>query len=480
MKKGCGTCHTLFSSKLLTFACYNTSTEEVFELESELRFLADAMLRGFQERDRPDSKIVQSCVRCGMCLPHCPTYLETLHETSSPRGRIHLIEAVERGQLSLTDPGFLRQMYQCLDCRACEAVCPSGVEYGKLVESARTQIERAQPGSFLKRGLRWFVFTQLFGDLRVFRLLCHLLVFYQRSGLQWLARYLGVLSLFHLAEMERLLPPLPTTFLRPANQRYVLDQSSTPLEHPDCNVALFAGCIMSTVFAETDRATLRVLLAHGCAVTLPAGQGCCGALTVHAGDLDAARLLARRNIQAFEQSQAEYIVVNAAGCGAALKEYAYLLHDDPLYARRAEAFSARVRDISEVLLEQPARALPGPLKLRVTYQEPCHLAHAQRITQAPRQLLKDIPGLELVEMTESALCCGSAGIYNLTQPAMSRRLRERKIQHTTATDADVVVTANPGCQLQLQSGLSEAHSTMRVMHLVDVLDLAYRQDSAPE
>jgi len=460
-------------------ACYNASTEAIFDLESELRSLANARLRGFQERDRPEGKIVQSCVRCGMCLPHCPTYLETLHETSSPRGRIHLIEAVERGQLGLTDPGFVRQMYQCLDCRACEAVCPSGVEYGKLVESARTQIERAKPGSLLKRGVRWFVFTRLFGDLRVFRLLCHLLVLYQRSGLQWLARHLGVLRLLHLAEMERLLPPLPTTFVVPANQHYEPENPGPTPDQSDCTVALFAGCIMSTVFAETDRATSRVLLAHGCAVILPVGQGCCGALTVHAGDLDAARLLARRNIQAFEQSEAEYIVVNAAGCGAALKEYAHLLRDDPLYARRAEAFSARVRDISEVLLERTARLVPGLLKLRVTYQEPCHLAHAQRITQAPRQLLKGIPGLELVEMAESALCCGSAGMYNLTQPAMSRRLRKRKIQHTTATGAEVVITANPGCQLQLQSGLSEVCSPMRVMHLVDVLDLAYRQDSPP-
>ncbi len=433
------------------------------------------MKRGFQGRDIPDEHIVQRCVRCGLCLPHCPTYLETLRETSSPRGRIHLIEAVGRGQLSLTDPGFVGQMYQCLDCRACEAVCPSGVEYGKLVESARTQIEHASPGTPFKRGMRWLVLGKLFGNMHAFRLLSRLLFCYQRSGLQWLARHLGVLRLLRLAEMESLLPPLPATFLVPADQHYEPSRAQSGQLAQDA--VLFAGCIMSTVFAETGRATLRVLLAHGCPVGLPAGQGCCGALTVHAGALDGARALARRNIEAFERSGLAYIIVNAAGCSAALKEYGHLLSADPLYAERAAQFSARVRDISEFLSELPAPSAVRSLPLRVTYQEPCHLAHAQRITQAPRQLLRRIPGLELVEMDESSLCCGSAGIYNITQPAMSRRLRTRKIQHTSATDADVVITANPGCQLQLQSGLRHARSDMRVLHLVDVLDMAYREDA---
>lgn len=442
--------------------------------ESESEALVDSVKDGFRGNDRPDERIVERCVRCGLCLPHCPTYLETLRETSSPRGRIHLIEAVGRGQLGLTDPGFVRQMYQCLDCRACEAACPSGVEYGKLVESARTQIERAQPGTPLKRGVRWLVLGRLFADMRIFRRLSRWLFLYQRSGLQWLARRLGVLRLLRLREMESLLPALPATFLIPADQHYATNATGT--EQPAQEVALFAGCIMSTVFAETGRATLRVLLAHGCSVGLPAGQGCCGALTIHAGDLDGARAMARRNIEAFERSGLAYIIVNAAGCGAALKEYAHLLRDDPRYAERAAQFSARVRDISEFLIALPAPSVTRPLPLRVTYQEPCHLAHAQRITQPPRQLLKRIPGLELVEMRESSLCCGSAGIYNVTQPAMSRRLRTRKIEHTSATGVDVVVTANPGCQLQLQSGLRQQRSRMRVMHLVDVLDMAYREE----
>lgn len=424
----------------------------------------------------PEQGIVQRCVRCGLCLPHCPTYLETLRETSSPRGRIHLIEAVGRGQLSLSDRGFVDQMYQCLDCRACEAVCPSGVEYGRLVESTRAQIERAMPGTPFKRVLRWLVLTKLFGDMRVFRGLSRLLFFYQRSGLQWLARHLGVLRLLRLAELESLLPPLPARFLIPADQHDEPARERVQPGLPVPQTALFAGCVMSTVFAETGRATRRVLLAHGCAVDLPSGQGCCGALTIHAGDLEGARVLARRNIEAFERSGLAFIIVNAAGCGAALKEYAQLLAGDPLYAERAAQFSARVRDISEFLADFSPPPVLRTLPLRVTYQEPCHLAHAQRVTRAPRQLLKRIPGLELLEMGESTLCCGSAGIYNLTRPAMSRRLRARKIQHTSATGAEIVVTANPGCHLQLHSGLRQAHAEMRVMHLVDLLDLAYRED----
>jgi glycolate oxidase iron-sulfur subunit len=433
--------------------------------------------KGFSGRDIPEDSIISSCVRCGLCLPHCPTYLETFKETSSPRGRIHLMEAVAAGQLSLTDPGFVGQMYECLDCRACEAVCPSGVQYGKLVEAARTQIERATPGSPSKRGIRWLVFRQLFGNMRSFRRVNSLISIYQRSGLQWMARKLGILRILRLYEMEHLLPSMPASFFVPADQTYAVRQ--TPEAAPEqeaapTRVAFFAGCIMSTAFAETDRATVRVLTAAGCTVVVPAQQGCCGALTVHAGDMDEARVMARRNIDAFELSGAEYIIVNAAGCGAALKEYAHLLHDDPAYAERAARFSAQVRDISEFLVQRTLPVPAQPLNLKVTYQEACHLVHAQRVSSAPRALLRAIPGLELQEMQEPDVCCGSAGIYNVTQPEMSRRLQKRKIQHILATQADVVVTANPGCFLQLQSGLQQAGARMRVMHIIDVLDLAYR------
>lgn len=438
-----------------------------------------ALPPGFQEQDRPDPAIFSACVRCGLCLPHCPTYLETLRETSSPRGRIHLIQAVSEGRLSVTSPGFVGQMYQCLDCRACEDVCPSGVQYGRLVESARSQIERARPRPLMQRLLRWFVFALVFQDMRLFRVASRLLWFYQRSGVQWLARRLGLLKLLRLSKTEALLPTLPTRFLKPRGQ-IVPPTWERPGQRP-ARVAIFTGCVMSTAFAETDRATARVLAANGCEVHLPPGQGCCGALTIHAGELDRARALARRTIAAFERLEAttpvEAILVNAAGCGATLKEYGHLLAEDAQYAERARAFSAKVKDITEFLgdLEQRGELNKNlhPLKLTVTYQEACHLAHAQRITVQPRRLLRVIPGLRLVEMEESALCCGSAGIYNITQPEMSQRLLTRKMQHALATEAEVIVSTNPGCMLQLQAGIRGAGAPMRVAHLVDLLDAAY-------
>ncbi len=432
-------------------------------------------------RDRPDPAIFSSCVRCGLCLPHCPTYLETLRETSSPRGRIHLIQAVSEGRLSLTSPGFVQQMYQCLDCRACEDVCPSGVQYGKLVEAARTQIERARPRPTVQRALRRAVFGGLFARMRLFRATNRLLFLSQRAGLHWLARRLGILKLLRVQEMEALLPRLPARFFVARGQ--AIAPSSLPADgQPRARVALFAGCIMSTAFAETDRATARVLAANGCEVHVPAGQGCCGALTVHAGDLDRARVQVRRTIAAFERLEErtalDAIIVNAAGCGVALKEYGHLLREDPAFAARAAAFSAKVQDVTEFLgaLEQRgelSRAM-RPLNLKVTYQEPCHLAHAQRITEQPRRLLGAIPGLQLVEMREPALCCGSAGVYNITQPEMSRRLLKRKMGHALATGAEVIVSANPGCMMQLQAGARAAGSSVRVRHIVDLLDEAYR------
>jgi glycolate oxidase iron-sulfur subunit len=437
------------------------------------------VIQGFDERDRPDPAIFSACVRCGLCLPHCPTYLETLRETSSPRGRIHLIQAVSEGRLSVTSPGFVGQMYQCLDCRACEDVCPSGVQYGRLVETARAQIERARPRALSQRLLRRFVFGALFQDMRLFRAANRLLWFYQRSGAQWLARRVGLLKMLRLHKTEALLPVLPARFLRPRGQ--MIPPTWPNGAQPQQRVALFTGCVMSTAFAETDRATARVLAANGCEVHLPAGQGCCGALTIHAGELDRARALARQTITAFERLEAmmplDAIIVNAAGCGAALKEYGHLLREDEAFAGRAAAFSARVKDITEFLgdLEQRGGLNRNmrPLKLTVTYQEACHLVHAQRVSEQPRRLLRAIPGLRLVEMEESALCCGSAGIYTITQPEMSERLLVRKMRHALATQAEVIVSTNPGCMLQLQAGIRAAGADVRVAHLVDLLDAAY-------
>ncbi|HLZ21055.1 MAG TPA: (Fe-S)-binding protein [Ktedonobacterales bacterium] len=440
----------------------------------ELAASSAPSIRGFTGPDQPRDDILQRCIHCGLCLPSCPTYLETYRETSSPRGRISLIRAVASGSLDVTNPGFVDQMYECLDCRACEPACPSGVQYGQLVETARTQIERARSQTRTEKVGKSTVFEGLFGDMRRFRLASGFLRLYQRSGARDLARSMGITERLGLTDAEALLPELPASFVTPRGQVY-----SPPPGIPNRGrVALFAGCVMSTVFAETDRATIRVLTANGYEVALTAGQGCCGALTIHAGEMNRARVLARRNIAAFENSGARYVIANAAGCGAALKEYGQLLADDSAWAPRASAFALRVRDVTELLGALQARGELNtrfiPLPLRVTYQEPCHLAHAQRISRQPRALLQAIPGLELIEMDEPALCCGSAGIYNITRPDMASRLGDRKAHNVAATSARAVVTANPGCALQLSASLRRIGSRATVYHIVDILDAAYR------
>jgi glycolate oxidase iron-sulfur subunit len=428
---------------------------------------------GFVAPDVPSDAIINTCVHCGLCLPNCPTYRELYRETSSPRGRIQLIRNVAEGRVTIDSAVFREQMYQCLDCRACEAVCPSGVRYGQLVETARAQIERAVPRPLGQRLLRRAVFRGLFGSMPRFRAFASLLRLYQRSGLQRFARASGLLRALRLEQQERMLPQVDREFLVPRGQTW------TPTGPVERRVALFAGCVMSTAYAEVDRATARVLAVNGCSVVAPPEQGCCGALHVHAGLLDEGRELMRRNVDAFEALDVEAIVVNAAGCGAALKDYGHLLADDPRYAARAAALAAQVKDVTEYLCAIDFKPPSGRLEAVVTYQEPCHLVHAQRIKTPPRQLLGAIPGLRLVEMAESDLCCGSAGIYNVTQPALSGSLRRRKIEHALATDASVVASANPGCMLQLQAGLAEAGSPGTVKHIVELLDDAYRGGAEP-
>jgi glycolate oxidase iron-sulfur subunit len=393
----------------------------------------------------------------------------------SPRGRIYLMKAVADGRIGMESDVFQEQMSACLNCRACEAVCPSGVRYGQILEASRTQIEHAKqdgrlpPDQLPVRLTRLGVFGLLFKRLELFRFLARLMWLYQRSGAQLLARRLGILKALKLDEAEALLPRVSDSFVVPQGQIF-------PAEGQErYTVALLNGCIMSTAFAEVNRATIRVLRKNGCTVVLPPDQGCCGALNAHGGDLDGARELARRNIAAFEGLGLDAVVVNAAGCGSTLKEYGHLLHDDPAWAGRAAAFAAKMKDITEFLaaIELNTRDLK-PLAITATYQEPCHLAHAQRITAQPRKLLRAIPSLKLVEMHESALCCGSAGIYNVTQPEMAARLGRRKLDNAEATKADVLVTANPGCHLQLAGGMRQRGNAMRVRHIVELLDASYR------
>ncbi len=447
-------------------------------------------LMGFSGKDIPSEDIINTCVHCGLCLSACPTYRETGLETSSPRGRIYLMKGVSEGRIGLDSEVFQYQMSECLNCRACESVCPSGVGYGAIVEASRAQISQArvrglrrapelpsgQPHNVLKpyawwqRALRWAVFNHLFKNMTLFRAFSGSMALYQRSGVQWLVRKSGLLKLMGMEEMEALLPTMSRQFTVPQGQIYPAEGRRR------YSVALLTGCIMSTASAHVHAATIRVLQKNGCEVLLPPDQGCCGALHTHSGDLDGGRELVRRNIAAFEGLGVDAIIVNAAGCGSTLKDYGHLLQDDPAWHARAVAFTTTVKDVHEFLtgIDLNRNGL-GPLPINVTYQEPCHLAHAQRISLQPRTLLKAIPDLELREMPESSLCCGSAGVYNITQPEMAAQLGARKINNALTTGAKVIATANPGCAIQMAGELQRRGEDVQVRYIVELLDEAYRR-----
>lgn len=425
--------------------------------------MTERALMGFEGTDQPSASIYDTCIRCGLCLPSCPTYLETMTETSGPRGRISLIKAVGESRLDLQSAGFVEQMWQCLDCRACEAACPSGVRYGQLVETARTQIRRVQApdDSAGSRALRRILLRSLFARLDLMCLAATLLRVAQAIRLDSLA------GLFGFSRLAELAPRIRRAFFVPNGQRF-------EAERPEGVALLHTGCIMSVAFGDVHRATVRSLQRAGLSVVVPTGQGCCGAIALHAGEMGFARELAKRNVAAFERSGADVYVVNAAGCGSALKEYGELFKDDAAWAERAAKFSDRVRDVTEVLDAMELGPANRALDATVTYQEPCHLIHAQRVSGAPRRLLARIPGLRLVEMDESAVCCGSAGIYNLTQPDMASRLQRRKVEAICRTGATIVATANPGCAIQVAVGLRRANYGAQVKHVVELLDDAYR------
>jgi glycolate oxidase iron-sulfur subunit len=410
----------------------------------------------FDGDEPPDWEGILDCMHCGICLPQCPTYRVLGQEMDSPRGRVYLMRAASEGRIGLTE-NFVLHMDRCLGCRACETACPAGVPFGRLIEETRGQIERKvrrPPGRRVLGRLLLGVFPE---RRRLGRLLA-LTRLYLRSGLQRLVRGTGLLERFpRLQAMERLLPALPAT----RGERLPVE-TLPPGGRPRGTVAVLEGCIQSELFPEVNRATVRLLARAGYRVVVPPEQGCCGALHLHWGDRRAGRERARRNVTAFEE--ADWIVTNAAGCGATLRDYGHLLGQDP----RAVALGARVRDVSEILAEH----LPEPrrsLDLTVTYHEPCHLAHGQRVREAPRAILRGIPGLRLVDLPESDLCCGSAGVYNLMEPEIAGQLLERKVDRIAGTGAGVVVSGNPGCLLQLRRGLADRGLDVRVYHPVELL-----------
>ena len=396
------------------------------------------------------------CVHCGLCLSSCPTYLETGKEMDSPRGRIYLLKALQDGRLPLSDP-VVEHIDLCLGCRACESACPSGVQYGVLLEHGRDFIESKH-----NRGLFQTMLRRVFIE--------GILPYPARMGFALMpVRILQAFQLdrrlarFSWFRALTFLPNLSSIASRP------LPQITSSLGKKRVRVGMISGCVMSVLFPRTNEATVRLLARAGCEVVVPRDQACCGALFVHGGSLGKAKRFARRNIEVFENLDLDFIIINAAGCGSTLKEYGKLLHDDPIYASRAADFSAKVKDLSEFLAAtgfEPAISRTD----RVTLHDACHLAHAQGVKGPPRSLVQKADGVEYVELSEADVCCGSAGSYNLTEPAMADRLQKRKIENLQRTGARIVVTTNPGCMLQIEAGLKKAGVDMKVMHLADFLD----------
>lgn len=417
----------------------------------------------------PQQFDLDHCIHCGLCLNACPTYRELGLEMDSPRGRIYQMVQVSTGASAITDT-YVHHIDLCLACRGCESVCPSGVPYGRLVEGARAEIEAHRQRPWLERTVRNLIFQRVLPSSGAIRTAARLLAIYQRSGLQKLVRATGVLKPFgDLAKAERLSPAVESPFFYESYGRVFPAEGERRYR-----VALLGGCIANVFFARLNDATVRVLQKNGCEVTVPANQTCCGALHVHSGLPEEARVLARQNVDALLAADYDAIITNAAGCGSTLKEYGELLGDDAAYADKAHQFAARMRDVNEFLASIGWNTAFGTLQYRVTYQDSCHLAHGQKIRAAPRTLLRSIPGLSFREMPLADQCCGSAGIYNVVQPEMASALLERKLESVRSTDAQVIVTANPGCMLQLRAGVEQWGSGQRVAHVVEILDEAYR------
>jgi glycolate oxidase iron-sulfur subunit len=429
----------------------------------------------FDAHHAPEKQYIDDCVHCGFCLPACPTYVLWGEEMDSPRGRIYMIKKATEGQAPL-DVRFREHMDHCLGCMACMTACPSGVEYDKLIEPTRAQIERHIPRSAGEELFRKLLFATFPHPARL-RLLALPLLAYQKSGLQALTRALGVQKLLpkRFAAMEALLPEVP---------KGVFDKlplTIKPKGTPRRCVGMLSGCVQQVFFPHVNAATARVLAAEGCEVVIPREQPCCGALMVHSGMEADAIALAKKMIAAFEAANVDTIVINSAGCGSTMKEYGHLLRDDPEFADRAMAFSARCKDISEILCELEPSAQRHPLKLHIAYHDACHLQHAQGVRSQPRKLLAGIPELTVAEIPESSLCCGSAGVYNLLEPDTAAQLGDRKVDNLLTTQAQAVLSANPGCLLQLMNGLRRrGMKAIPAFHLVELLDASLRGLTADE
>lgn len=423
-----------------------------------------------------DYSILQQCMHCGMCLPTCPTYDATRKERHSPRGRIALMRAIADGDLEVSRD-FADEMSYCLGCLACQTACPAGVDYTGLFETARSDAERSGVNASVSRSFwRWLSLDLLFRHPRALRLAGRAIGTYQRTGLETVVRRFG-LTMFLPPSLRQVEPQAPRVAPRFSNR--LIAPHEAPAGTARYRVALLTGCIQDLVFPAVNRDTADVLLANGCAVDTPALQPCCGSLHAHNGELDLARGLARRLIDLLPPDRYDAIITNAGGCGSHLKRYGHLLEHDAKYAAAAHQWDRKVKDVSEWLAQigwRPPGAMPMAEPVTVTYHDSCHLAHGQKVTAQPRALLKDVPGVALVELPESAWCCGSAGVYALTQPAQAEALLHRKVGNVRRTGAAVLATANPGCHLQIARGLRDAGAAVPVFHPVSLLAMAYRRE----
>ncbi|PFH86934.1 (Fe-S)-binding protein [Bacillus sp. AFS088145] len=425
---------------------------------------------GQQFKERMNEDELLNCMRCGFCLPSCPTYIESgQKESHSPRGRIALMKAVTDGLIE-PDEDVERTLELCLGCRACEPVCPSGVKYGHLLEEARDIIAQHKKHSLPARAVRKVVFKELFPHQKRMRLAVGLLGLYQRTGLQVVARKAGIMKLIpnNLSAMEKVLPKVPTMKQMKSRPDYL-----PPLKEKVKKVAFFSGCLMDTMFLETNNATMKLLQLAGCEIVIPKDQACCGALHGHSGEKSIAKDMAKKNIEAFENLGVDYIITNAGGCGGFLIDYDHLLKDDPNWKDRALAFKNKLKDISEILVEvefhnKVKLSLPEQI---ITYQDSCHLRNIMKTASAPRTLLKSIQNVYYHEMKDADRCCGSAGIYNIVESEMSMQILDYKMKQATKTQATTIVTANPGCLLQMKLGVDRENQSehVEVVHIVDLL-----------
>jgi glycolate oxidase iron-sulfur subunit len=420
----------------------------------------------------PDPKLIDACVHCGFCLSTCPSYRVIGKETDSPRGRIYLMDGVNEGQIPLST-ATVQHFDSCLGCLACVTTCPSGVQYDRLIAATRPQIERNHPRSLPEKLLRQLIFS-IFPYPDRLRLLLRPLGIYQKSGLQKWVRSLGFLKQIspQLAAMEALLPRISAKAFHDSFPEVIPAQGKKRYR-----VGMILGCVQRLFNPEVNEATVRVLTANGCEVVIPKNQGCCSALSHHQGQEPQAQTLARQMIDTFANTEVDYVIINASGCGHTLKEYGHILHDDPNYRQQAEAFVAKVRDVQEFLAEVGLTAKLSPLQsepLTMVYQDACHMLHGQRISLQPRQLLRQIPGVQLREPVDAALCCGSAGVYNILQPEVAAELGQQKVENLTNTGAAVIASANIGCYVQITKHLQLQGKTVPVLHPMQLLDRSIR------